>query len=106
VRAGAVIVIAASGMCDAGRVRHHLRHNHRARRNAAVMITGFQARGQRSGGGWSTAKSACAFLATICPSRATVHTIGGLSAHADRDALLGWLRGFQTPPARTFVVHG
>jgi metallo-beta-lactamase family protein len=38
--------------------------------------------------------------------RASVHTIGGLSAHADRDALLGWLRGFDTPPQRTFVVHG
>ena len=38
--------------------------------------------------------------------RAQIHTIGGLSAHADQAALLGWLKGFGTAPARTFVVHG
>jgi metallo-beta-lactamase family protein len=38
--------------------------------------------------------------------RATVHTIGGLSAHADQSGLLGWLRGFRQPPRRTYVVHG
>lgn len=38
--------------------------------------------------------------------RASVHTIGGLSAHADRDTLLGWLGHFTAPPSRTFVVHG
>jgi metallo-beta-lactamase family protein len=40
------------------------------------------------------------------PVRASVHTIGGLSAHADQAALLGWLEGFTRPPSRTFVVHG
>jgi len=38
--------------------------------------------------------------------RASIHTLGGLSAHADQGALLGWLRGFKSPPQQTFVVHG
>ena len=103
VRAGA-IVIAASGMCDAGRIRHHLRHNI-GRPECAVIIIGFQAVGSL-GRRLVDGEKRVRILGDDLPVRATVHTIGGLSAHADRDALLGWLRGFQTPPARTFVVHG
>ena len=103
IRAGAVIV-AASGMCEAGRVRHHLRHN-LPRDECAVVFTGFQARGTLGRAIVDGAKEVRLFREPV-PVRASVHTIGGLSAHADRGGLLGWLQGFEAPPARTFVVHG
>ncbi|HZV55834.1 MAG TPA: MBL fold metallo-hydrolase [Rhodocyclaceae bacterium] len=103
IRSGAVI-IAASGMCDAGRVKHHLRYN-LSRRECSVVITGFQAAGTLGrrlvdGARWVR------IFGEELPVRADIYTIGGLSAHADRDALLGWLRHFKRPPARCFIVHG
>ncbi len=103
IRAGAII-IAASGMCEAGRVRHHLRHN-LAREECGVLFTGFQAAGTLGRRLVDGARSARLFGETV-PVRAGIHTLGGLSAHADRRALLAWLRGFRRPPSRTFVVHG
>jgi len=103
VRSGAVI-IAASGMCEAGRVRHHLRHN-LPRESTAVVITGFQAAGTLGRALVDGARSVRLFREEV-PVRASIHTIGGLSAHADQGALLGWLGAFRRKPARTFVVHG
>jgi len=103
IRSGAVI-IAASGMCEAGRVRHHLRHN-LPREECAVVFTGFQAIGTLGRALVDGATTVRLFREEV-PVRASRHTIGGLSAHGDRAALLGWLRGFRRPPARTFVVHG
>ena len=103
IRSGAVIV-AASGMCDAGRVRHHLRHN-LPRDECAVVFTGFQARGTLGRAIVDGAKEVRLFREPV-PVRASVHTIGGLSAHADQAGLLDWLSGFRTAPARVFVVHG
>lgn len=103
IRSGAVIV-AASGMCDAGRVRHHLRHN-LPRDECAVVFTGFQARGTLGRAIVDGAREVRLFREPV-PVRASVHTIGGLSAHADQAGLLGWLEGFRSPPARVFVVHG
>ena len=103
VKAGAII-IAASGMCDAGRIKHHLRH-HLGRPQCAVLIIGFQAAGTLGRRLVDGDKQVRIFGEDI-PVRASIHTIGGLSAHADRDALLGWLKGFDKPPQRTFVVHG
>jgi metallo-beta-lactamase family protein len=103
IRSGAVIV-AASGMCDAGRVRHHLRHN-LPREECAVVFTGFQAGGTLGRALVDGAKGVRLFREEV-PVRASMHTIGGLSAHGDQAALLGWLGGFRRPPQRTFVVHG
>ena len=103
IRAGAVIV-AASGMCDAGRIQHHLRHN-LGRSECAIVIIGFQAEGTLGRRLVDGARRVRLFGEDIVV-RARIHTIGGLSAHADRDALLGWLRGFRHPPQHTFVVHG
>ncbi len=103
IKAGAII-ISASGMCDAGRIRHHLRH-HLGRRECAIVIIGFQAEGTLGRRLVDGHKRVRLFGEEV-PVRASVHTIGGLSAHADRDALLAWLGGFEAPPARTFVVHG
>ena len=103
IKAGAVIV-AASGMCDAGRVKHHLRHN-LSRRECSVVITGFQAIGTLGRRLVDGARWVRIFGEEI-PVRADIYTIGGLSAHADQKALLGWLAHFRRPPARCFVVHG
>ena len=103
IRAGALI-IAASGMCDAGRIKHHLEHN-LARPECSILITGFQASGTLGRRLVDGARSVRLFNKSV-PVRASVHTLGGLSAHADRDALLGWLRKFRSPPRQTFVVHG
>ena len=103
IRSGAII-ISASGMCDAGRIKHHLRHN-LPRRECAVLITGFQAQGTLGRRLVDGVKRARIFGEDI-PVRAAIHTVGGLSAHADQPALLAWTATFRKPPARTFVVHG
>lgn len=103
VKSGAVI-IAASGMCDAGRVKHHLRHN-LSRPECSVVITGFQAAGTLGRRLVDGARRVRIFREDV-PVRAKIYTIGGLSAHADRDALLSWLDAFEPPPRRCFVVHG
>lgn len=103
VRSGAII-ISASGMCDAGRIKHHLRHNlHRP--ECSIVFTGFQAQGTLGRRLVDGARLARIFGEEI-PVRAGIHTIGGLSAHADQAALLGWLSHFKQSPAQTFVVHG
>lgn len=102
IRQGAVIV-AASGMCEAGRIRHHLRHN-LGRSECGVLFTGYQAAGTLGRRIVDGARSVHLFGETI-PVRASVHTLGGLSAHAGQDALLDWVRGAPRPQA-TYLVHG
>lgn len=103
VKRGAVI-IAASGMCEAGRIQFHLRHN-LPRPECSVLITGYQATGTLGRQLVNGAKEVRLMDMSI-PVRASVHTIGGLSAHADQKSLLGWLGRFERPPRRTFVIHG
>ncbi|WP_303905088.1 MBL fold metallo-hydrolase RNA specificity domain-containing protein [Thiohalomonas denitrificans] len=103
IRSGAII-ISASGMCDAGRIKHHLRYN-LPRHECSVLITGFQARGTLGRRLVDGAKRV-RILGEDIPVRAGIYTVGGLSAHADRRALLSWAGSFRKPPARTFVVHG
>jgi metallo-beta-lactamase family protein len=103
IKAGAIIV-AASGMCDAGRIKHHLRHN-LGRPECAIVVIGFQAAGTL-GRRLVDGEKRVRLFGEEHAVRASVHTIGGLSAHADRDTLLGWLKHFTAPPSRTFVVHG
>jgi metallo-beta-lactamase family protein len=103
IKAGAIIV-SASGMCDAGRIKHHLRHN-LGRPECAIVIIGFQAEGTL-GRRLVDGEKRVRLFGEEHAVRASIHTIGGLSAHADRDTLLGWLDNFTTPPTRTFVVHG
>ncbi len=103
IRSGAII-ISASGMCDAGRIKHHLRWNLN-RPECSILITGFQAMGTL-GRRLVDGARLVRILRQEIPVRADIYTIGGLSAHADRDALLGWLGHFKKPPRQTFVVHG
>jgi len=103
IRSGAVI-LSASGMCEGGRIKYHLKYN-LPRRECAIVFVGFQAAGTLGRRIVEGAKSVRIFGETI-PVRARVHTIGGLSAHADQKALLGWLGKFHAAPGATWVVHG
>ena len=103
IRSGAVI-LSASGMCEGGRIRHHLKHNI-SRPECALVFVGFQAAGTLGRRIVDRAQSVRLFGEDY-PVRAKVFTIGGLSAHADRSALLGWLSHFTRPPGQTWVVHG
>lgn len=103
IKAGAII-ISASGMCDAGRIKHHLRQN-LSRPESAIIIIGYQAEGTLGRRLVDGAKLVRLFAEDV-RVRASIHTIGGLSAHADQAALLNWLRHFDTAPQRSFVVHG
>ncbi len=98
------IIVSASGMCDAGRIKHHLRHN-LGRPECAIVIIGFQAEGTL-GRRLVDGEKRVRLFGEEHVVRASVHTIGGLSAHADRDALLAWLRSLRRAPQRTFVLHG
>ena len=103
VRSGAVI-LSASGMCEGGRIKHHLRYNI-SRPECAIVFVGFQAAGTLGRRIVDGAKSVRLF-GDDYEVKARVFTIGGLSAHADRPALLSWLEHFKKPPAVTWVVHG
>lgn len=103
IRSGAII-ISASGMCDAGRIKHHLRHN-LTRPECSIVFTGFQAEGTLGRRLVDGARLVHIFGQEF-PVRASIHTIGGLSAHADQAALLGWLGNFRQAPGKVFVVHG
>ena len=101
---GGAIIISASGMCDAGRIVHHLANNLPRSQNA-IIITGFQAYGSLGRRLVDKAQKVRLFGEEV-PVKASIHTIGGLSAHADQAGLLDWLRGFKKPPTTVFVVHG
>jgi metallo-beta-lactamase family protein len=97
------IIIAGSGMCNGGRIRHHFKHN-LWRKGAHVVIVGFQARGTPGRAlvdGARHLKVAGEDIAV----RAEVHTLGGFSAHADQSQLLEWVGRFQRRP-RIYLVHG
>ncbi|MGK2952653.1 MAG: MBL fold metallo-hydrolase RNA specificity domain-containing protein [Thiobacillus sp.] len=101
---GGAVIISASGMCEAGRIKFHLRAN-LARRESTILITGFQAAGTFGRRLVDGAKRV-RLLGEGLPVRADLYTLGGLSAHADRTALLAWLGHFRSKPRQVFVVHG
>lgn len=103
IAAGAIIV-AASGMCDGGRIRHHLRHR-LANPATTVLFIGFQAAGTLGRRLVDRAPLVRIFGEDI-PVRARIATLGGFSAHADQSALLGWLGHLRAAPEQLFLVHG
>ncbi len=100
--AGGAVIMAGSGMCTGGRVRHHLRHN-LWKREASVIFVGFAAPGTLARRLIDGAKRIRLFGDDI-DVRATLYTINGFSAHADRDELLAWHAAIK--PDRTILVHG
>jgi metallo-beta-lactamase family protein len=102
IRSGAII-IAGGGMCEGGRIRHHLKHN-LWRPECSVIFVGFQAFGTLGRKLVDGAQSVY-ILGEEIAVKAQIYTIGGFSAHGDQAGLLEWLEGFQNHP-EIFIVHG
>lgn len=102
VRSGAIIM-AGSGMCEGGRVAHHLKHN-LWRSECSIVFTGFQARGTL-GRRIVDGATHVHVLGEEIAVKAGVYTINGFSAHADQKELLEWLSAFESKP-EVFIVHG
>ncbi len=104
-QAGPAIVIAGSGMCQGGRIRHHLRR-HLPDPRTDVLLVGYQA-GRTLGRDLQEGRDEVFLDGESVPVRARITTISGLSAHADRDGLLDWFARLpRRPGASVFVTHG
>ncbi|MGZ8152239.1 MAG: MBL fold metallo-hydrolase RNA specificity domain-containing protein [Methylovulum sp.] len=102
---GGAIIIAGSGMCNGGRIRHHLKYN-LWRHNAHIIIAGFQAQGTLGRTIVEGSKKILKILGSEISVAAKVHTLGALSAHADQSQLLQWASHFKEPKPRLYLVHG
>jgi len=98
------VIISASGMATGGRVIHHLKSYAPDPRNT-ILFAGFQAGGTRGAAMMAGAES-IKIHGQYVPVRAEVSNLDMLSAHADSDEILRWLRGFKSAPRRTFITHG
>lgn len=98
------VIISASGMCDAGRIRHHLKHN-LWRPECTVLFVGYQSVGTAGRMILEGAKEIKLFGESI-DVRANIATLTGLSGHADKAGLIDWLLKFEKKPQRVFIVHG
>ena len=103
IRSGAII-IAASGMCDAGRIKHHLKHRLGHKQNS-ILFAGYQGEGTLGRRIVDRTPVVTIFNEEI-RVEADIYTLGGLSAHGDQRALLDWLGHFSPVPKQTFIVHG
>jgi len=98
------VIISASGMCDAGRIRHHLKHN-LWRNDSTVVFVGYQAEGTLGRILLDGVKKVKLFGEEI-KVNATIVRFEGISAHADKDGLVRWLQSYEKKPERVFIVHG
>lgn len=98
------VIISASGMCEAGRIRHHLKHN-LWKENNIILFVGYQAEGSLGRRLLNGATSVTLFGEDVTVS-AEIASLHGTSGHADRDGLINWLKGFNTKPSLVFVNHG
>lgn len=97
------VIISASGMCEAGRIRHHLKHN-LWRKDSTILFVGYQAHGTLGRSILEGAPSVKLFGEQI-EIRARIEKLDGISGHADQEGLLKWLHSFEPKP-KVFVVHG
>jgi metallo-beta-lactamase family protein len=91
-------------MCEAGRIRHHLKHN-LWRKESTILFVGYQTAGTLGRTIWEGAKSVSLFGEEVAV-RAEICTLSGISGHADRRGLQQWLKGFVHKPRAVFVNHG
>ena len=98
------IIISASGMCEAGRIRHHLKHN-LWRKEASIVFVGYQAEGTLGSRLLEGEKCVKLFGEDI-KVNAEIYNVEGFSGHADKPALLNWIGSFKEKPGKIFIVHG
>ncbi len=98
------VIISASGMCEGGRVRHHLKHNLWSKNNL-ILFVGYQSVGTLGRIIYDGAKKVKLFNEEISVN-ARVGLLPGISGHADKQGLLNWINGFEKKPAQVFVNHG
>ena len=98
------VIISASGMCEAGRIRHHLKHN-LWREECTVLFVGYQANGTLGRAIYEGAKTVKLFGEEV-QVNAEIAYLAGISGHADKEGLLKWVRGFEQKPQMIFVNHG
>jgi metallo-beta-lactamase family protein len=99
-----MVIISASGMCEAGRVKHHLKHN-LWRKECTILFVGYQAVGTLGRKLVDGAKKVKLFGEEISVN-ARVEMIDGFSGHADRDGLTEWISKIKKKPQKIFIVHG
>lgn len=98
------VIISASGMCDAGRIRHHLKHN-LWREDSTILFVGHQSVGTLGRQILDGAREVKLFGESITVS-AQIRRLSGVSGHADRNGLIKWLQAYKQKPQRVFVIHG
>ena len=98
------VIISASGMCEAGRIRHHLKHN-LWRKESTILFVGYQAKGTLGRIILEGAKSVNLFGEEI-EIQAEIRRLAGISGHADNNGLLKWIGSFEKKPEKVFVIHG
>lgn len=98
------VIISAAGMCDAGRIRHHLKHN-LWREECTILFVGYQSVGTLGRSLIDGIEEVKLFGETISVN-ARIEKLAGMSGHADKKGLLAWINAFEEKPARVFVVHG
>lgn len=98
------VIISASGMCEAGRIRHHLKHNLWNEKSSIVFV-GYQAEGTLGRMLVEGADEVTLFGEKI-QVKAEIHNLEGFSGHADKNGLMEWISGFQVAPKKIFLVHG
>ncbi len=98
------VIISASGMCEAGRIRHHLKHN-LWKENSIILFVGYQAEGSLGRRLLNGEKRVTLFGEEVSV-RAQICSLHGTSGHADRDGLFSWIKGYKSKPKLIFVNHG
>ena len=98
------VIISASGMCDAGRIKHHLKHN-LWRENSTILFVGYQAEGTVGRALLEGAQEVKLFGEPVCVA-AKICRMPGISGHADVNGLIDWINAFEKKPQKVFVTHG
>jgi len=98
------IIISSSGMCEAGRIKHHLKHN-LWKKECSVVFVGYQAEGTLGRRILDGAKDV-KILGEDIHINAEIYNVEGFSGHADKNGLINWLKNFRKKPGKVFLVHG
>ena len=99
------VIISASGMCEAGRIRHHLKHN-LWRPECTILFVGYQANGTLGRILVEGETREVRLFGEPIEIRAQIRQLAGLSGHADKNGLISWITAFEEKPRKVFVVHG